>query len=465
MKKIAVIGISNLIISTGYGAQLKKLSADKTYIYIYGLGTNASLMALFELLRKEIIDNYDYVVLDYCISDTLYLYKSYVTKEIIVAWLVGIMNLFKDSRTIPIFLILPQLDYPLGESSSYLYRAIARIFNIPVIDIEYEYNHVNSTDIAPWNDINHFFPEFQEMLAQRILKEVNNIHPSSVYSASERINFSLLDVDYLKNFFPVVIKSTARVKDIFVKFKIGQKLNLPKNYYLCGIYYWCEKNHPYISFKNSALHLIKNLNLNYVGFFCRPICVSCSGGTRGGTLTLETSVENAIYERDNCGYIDQLCHSDCLYINSLLLCDSNPYNFGLDFIESHLRIFTEEKNRLAIMTIQRLSCADRWVKETAKKYVGKKILAYGAGAAFEAYAPFFSESTIMGIILDDKFLADTNKKYGNIPYIKFSEVQTMLQEADGCIIFCRPEYKFAMMQKIEELSEKSLGIDCCILYN
>lgn len=35
MKKIAVIGISNLIISTGYGAQLKKLSADKTYIYIY----------------------------------------------------------------------------------------------------------------------------------------------------------------------------------------------------------------------------------------------------------------------------------------------------------------------------------------------------------------------------------------------------------------------------------------------
>ncbi len=108
---------------------------------------------------------------------------------------------------------------------------------------------------------------------------------------------------------------------------------------------------------------------------------------------------------------------------------------------------------------------EKHIKETAAQYAGKKLLAYGAGTAFETYAPYFSQSSIMGIILDDKFLADKPKKYGSIPYLKFSEARSRLQEADGCIIFCRPEYRFTMGQNLESLLQTSiLSVEVCIFY-
>ena len=68
--KVAVIGTSNTIIKVGYFNKLKrKFENSAVTIDRYSLGGTTSLTASYMLEKFNIINNYDYIVLDFNIND------------------------------------------------------------------------------------------------------------------------------------------------------------------------------------------------------------------------------------------------------------------------------------------------------------------------------------------------------------------------------------------------------------
>ena len=92
--------------------------------------------------------------------------------------------------------------------------------------------------------------------------------------------------------------------------------------------------------------------------------------------------------------------------------------------------------------------AEQNTHEIAQKYVGKNILVYGAGAAYRKYIKYFSGSHILGIILDDDFLDQNPAPMPDAPYMSFEQAAQCKKKVDGIIIFCRPQFCFAMSEKL-----------------
>lgn len=121
---------------------------------------------------------------------------------------------------------------------------------------------------------------------------------------------------------------------------------------------------------------------------------------------------------------------------------------------------------------QRICDLDTWSlqKETEKhatklgqKYAGRHIIAYGAGEAYKKYIKYFSESHISGIILDDMFLSKNPCPMPEAPYISFEQASQNAKNADAIVIFCRPQFKFEMREKVIDMAN-ILEIQCCVLY-
>ncbi len=345
MKKLALLGISNCIINHGFGKIIKKKLKDNAYVY--GIGSCPSMEVIFKLLQNDIINKYEYVVIDFCMIDTQYLARRELTPPSIVSWLLYIIKMFNDSKSTPIFLILPNLAIPFFESSSYIYKTVAQIFNISCIDFEEKFNLLDDFALAPLDDQNHFYAHYQEVIAESIINETA-IKKLINWSRWEiLINFYTYGLDKLKYLFPYTEKRTSLLNKEVVKFQIGNEIIIPDNSWCCGISYWCEKNSPYLSCKNSALFLTKNLNLPFDGFFSRPINALCRGGGGGGKLFLTHQTAGSFFEPGNCPIFkppDGI--SNYLYIHDILLCDINPYLYGELFLNKFKEIFITEREEL-----------------------------------------------------------------------------------------------------------------------
>ncbi len=108
--------------------------------------------------------------------------------------------------------------------------------------------------------------------------------------------------------------------------------------------------------------------------------------------------------------------------------------------------------------------AEQNTHEIAQKYVGKNILVYGAGAAYRKYIKYFSGSHILGIILDDDFLDQNPAPMPDAPYMSFEQAAQCKKKVDGIIIFCRPQFCFAMSEKIADFSNLPQIPECCVLF-
>ena len=85
-------------------------------------------------------------------------------------------------------------------------------------------------------------------------------------------------------------------------------------------------------------------------------------------------------------------------------------------------------------------------------------------AAYRKYIKYFSGSHILGIILDDDFLDQNPAPMPDAPYMSFEQAAQCKKKVDGIIIFCRPQFCFAMSEKIADFSNLPQIPECCVLF-
>ncbi len=104
------------------------------------------------------------------------------------------------------------------------------------------------------------------------------------------------------------------------------------------------------------------------------------------------------------------------------------------------------------------------IKLLAKKYSGKKILAYGGGESLKKHFSLLDNVDIKGIILDDYFLKKNPQSFRDIPYISFDDAKNMLGEVDIIILFCRVDYHFSMFNRVRMFLGDNPKVESCVLY-
>lgn len=122
------------------------------------------------------------------------------------------------------------------------------------------------------------------------------------------------------------------------------------------------------------------------------------------------------------------------------------------------------------LPLNQIQCANRQKKadekaaQLGRKYSGKKVLAYGAGAAWRHYAHFFQNVEIMAFLLDDKFL---NRPPEGLPApcASFEKFEGKSAEIDGVLVFCRLEFAFSMGQAAASLCPAGQEAEICVLYD
>ena len=235
MRKLAIIGTSNAVMKNGYGDLLKlRLTND---VDNFSIGAHSSLLAVYRIITEKIIDNYEYVLIDFSLNETHYINAKMHNFFYIISYLVFICNKFEKSKSILVFLILPSVCYSCDKSVSYIYRAFADIYRIPVIDIELSLKIFPSHNLGRKNDLVHFNDYIQSYIANEIIKfcikKQNNIKCRNL--SQEDINFFILDRSILEN----ISKSTELMHTSLLSrntYNVEENIiKIPTNLFLVGV--------------------------------------------------------------------------------------------------------------------------------------------------------------------------------------------------------------------------------------
>lgn len=172
MKKLAIVGTSNSIMNNGYGQLLKQQLPAQ--VDLLGLGGCSSLNAVFSILTYDILDNYEYVIFDFCLNDFNFSENKHTNIYIILAYWVFILSKMRKSKTTPLFLLLPKADAAHPENASMInfYKKLSSLFNVYYIDISPFFADIPKEILFIDGEPAHLRPEYQQVVVNTILKSL-----------------------------------------------------------------------------------------------------------------------------------------------------------------------------------------------------------------------------------------------------------------------------------------------------
>lgn len=349
MKKLAIIGGSNTTIKDGYAGIIKQKLGEQCDIF--AIGSTTPIWAIITILEHNIIGNYEYVLFQFTGTEIQAIDNHALDKFIIIAELVYILNLFGNSKSMPIFIIFPYYKIQnLLQSSSYIYHAVSKIFNFKIINLESEFIYMDYNIFAP--DGFHLVPKYQDYVATKVLNSLNNLQPANKIDVSE-IKFTLFDMNINTNLDSFIKGTSLITRDTYLLLK-NSKIILPNDKFLSGIIVWIDQILPYIAFKTKNYTLIKNLNsVGFTHIFnVRTIGWSIPHLCPGGELFISNVNDGGIYEDTHLSG-EATSQSDHIYISAILLCDRPPSLYGRDFYYKYYLYFYNALNILADLNYER----------------------------------------------------------------------------------------------------------------
>lgn len=324
MKKVAFVGSSNTLMKGGYAHICKNILGDNCDIY--AIGSSSSLINLFLVLKHSLVGRYKYIIFQFNPLDSFYIENNLISKELLIAANCALIRLFNNSSSIPVFLILPAPFYPLSLSASYIPRALAAQFSIPLIDIEAAVsisNHYNSHDSLHLAAIHH------KLIASRVLELITQSRSELSLCISSPI-FTILDIPAL-DIFPALLVGSSKIKYEVALLSKSGVLTVPETKYLVGIFYWLDNPGLCIAYESAEINILKSLALHKERnlFLFRPIGWYIQQGIMGGHIGYPRKNRKYICEKSwpDSGEFNDI-NLENISINSLFLCSANPYAWG-----------------------------------------------------------------------------------------------------------------------------------------
>lgn len=270
--KIALLGTSNSVLSSGYKTYLKK---SNYLIDSYGIGDVSTIYGIYQIITNDIVNKYDFCLIDYCINEFIFLQNNILTYERVYFYILGIISLFKEKKCIPFFLLLSPKD--IDTKDNMLYRNICKKFNIFYIDID-KILYKKKYEQEIYSNPSHYTEEYQKVIAEIILQKIDNFKPKEInftFFNKYPINFSTLsssdcNVNF-ENCTRAVYSTNLLTTNVYLLDKDSKISVETKNTLLACIFYASESN-GYIFFYSKDNILRKNLRLKWKkGLFCRSV--------------------------------------------------------------------------------------------------------------------------------------------------------------------------------------------------
>jgi len=327
MQKIAILGTSNSILKTGYVRHLKIY--DDIFVKNFGIGDTDSIYGIYQLTQyKNILNDFDYCIIDYSMNEYLYRNKKFISTERILFYIICIISLFKNKKCIPIFILLSPMT--MDTLNDPLYRKIFNFFNIRYIDFDRIFSPLKRREI--YENASHYVSEFQKAIADKIYSECSAKDYSPIdYSFIEKNPITLYTLHSNKVIFEStniesIVKETSLVSVETMKFSMNSSLSIKTNGYLIGCSFWNNNKGANVYFKFNNKIIKKNFHLKW------PEILSCRSilDTEKGNILISITPPDAqskLIVESVPNAVDINLKEQEFYLKDLVFSDINPYNY------------------------------------------------------------------------------------------------------------------------------------------
>ena len=241
--KVAIIGTSNSILRNGWTASFLRHFTNSTN---FSLGASPSLYAHYILEKHNILEEYDYVILDFSLNDDFFILNDRISISFITQSFSSLLaKISSQKKCIPIYLgFINKQTYLTNNFSTYtLYKHLLKIYGIPYLAIEDLIKKLHLPIQHPdfFLDDWHIARSVSYIIGEYLLEGVefaakvwNNFHHGC--NNLNYLKFSILTDENLKSTnIERKIKSTSLREYEAYTFQKNSKIRIKTNKCLCGV--------------------------------------------------------------------------------------------------------------------------------------------------------------------------------------------------------------------------------------
>lgn len=174
--RICILGASNCVETMPF-PQAFKHNLDVDFFENYSLGGSTSVLA-FKNLGKVENTNFDYVILDFAINETVSLERGATSTDSLSEIIETICARIVRSRAIPVIIIFPQVGKKKSPIAA-MYRELSNILNLPLFDlyevIEYLQGKFALDENTFYRDKNHISDWFSTYCAKLCIESLKSL--------------------------------------------------------------------------------------------------------------------------------------------------------------------------------------------------------------------------------------------------------------------------------------------------
>lgn len=241
-KKVAIVGTSTSIMKTGYVPQLVDLLPD-TKIANFSLGGCPSIYGSYVIEKERIAEDFDYVIIDFCINDQQLERSSFLSIESLVSSFGALLALFSpEKRCQPLVLLLPQRDAFKDDRLQKvrnLNRLLCQEFNVSVIDMFdlIEKSHqAHGTEIEVFfSDWTHMHQDFAQPFAELVANRLTELRATKNSELQQALPSYSVKVP---TFLPSVERGTSLWSENTYVLTGERRFEVPIDGYLTGFVHW-----------------------------------------------------------------------------------------------------------------------------------------------------------------------------------------------------------------------------------
>jgi len=266
---IANIGGSNSVLKHSYTNKLKQNDYN---IKNYGIGATNSIYALIQLIKNDIINQFDLIIYEYFVNDNNHFFQNINNIDRVEKTLIEIINMCIRSNTKLLFIYIYNKDHKINNkylnSPMYLlYKNFSKKYNITTIDMfELLHSKFEEKWVNYYQDQTHLSDEGMNVLYTEIKDKLKITTVPRVISDNNYNGFNLLKLIPISKHSNTVNYTNSLINIDYFEILDEIKIKFNKKTTILAIEYLCDIDSGYIQLSNSKNTIQKNLlkNENFV---------------------------------------------------------------------------------------------------------------------------------------------------------------------------------------------------------
>ena len=266
---IANIGGSNSVLKHSYTNKLKQNDYN---IKNYGIGATNSIYALIQLIKNDIINQFDLIIYEYFVNDNNHFFQNINNIDRVEKTLIEIINMCIRSNTKLLFIYIYNKDHKINNkylnSPMYLlYKNFSKKYNITTIDMfELLHSKFEEKWVNYYQDQTHLSDEGMNVLYTEIKDKLKITTVPRVISDNNYNGFNLLKLIPISKYYNTVNYTNSLINIDYFEILDEIKIKFNKKTTILAMEYLCDIDSGYIQLSNSKNTIQKNLlkNENFV---------------------------------------------------------------------------------------------------------------------------------------------------------------------------------------------------------